>query len=108
MLAAIKDPGKAWRHVNFQVNLKNLNEVVGGYIEAVPNLLTEAVMYCNEEGKLHDLEPNFYVYQDAEMKQPFDIIVGSVIMFGPRDKDGNETDLTSELFEQTIKTIKDF
>lgn len=43
--------------------LKELQEIVGGYLEVVP-LLPGAVIVCNEEGKLKGLEPNLLVGGD--------------------------------------------
>ena len=50
----IKDPGKRPRHVHIENSLKNLQTTVGGYIETV-TLATDAVIICNEEGRLRGL-----------------------------------------------------
>jgi hypothetical protein len=36
--------------------LKELQQIVGGYIEKVPG--SEPIAYCNEEGRLHNLPVN--------------------------------------------------
>jgi len=105
MLAAIKQPGGIWRCLDIKPTLDNIRETVGGDIELVPNLHTKAIMYCNENGKISGLEPNFFVTNpDGTV---MDCIVGTVIMFGPSDGEGNETDLTSELFNKTTASVKD-
>lgn len=106
MKAAIKRPDQAWEHVDIIPNLANLQEVVGGYIEAVPNSYTDAIIYADEEGLLKDSQINFAVYENPYDDEPIAHIVGTVIMLGPRDEEGNETDLTMELFEKTIKCIE--
>ena len=50
----IKDPGKNPRHVHIENSLKNLQNTVGGYIETV-TLSDDAVIICNEEGRLRGL-----------------------------------------------------
>ena len=50
----IKDPGKNPRHVHIENSLKNLQNTVGGYIETV-TLSDDAVIICNEEGRLQGL-----------------------------------------------------
>ena len=50
----IKDPGKKPRHVYIENSLKNLQTTVGGYIETV-TLSEDAVIICNEEGRLRGL-----------------------------------------------------
>lgn len=107
MKAAIKLPGKDWEHVDvINANLDYLNKVCEGYIELVPNLFTNAVMYCNEEGKINNLPENFDIFRNNYNNDYVDTIVGNVIMFGPYDEDGTETDLTTELFEKTIQCIE--
>ena len=67
--------------------LEEISKIVGGSIEMVPNFHTEAIMYCNEEGKLQSLAPNFFVTNpDSEI---IDCILGPVVMFGPNDGDGD-------------------
>ena len=106
MKAAIKQPGMPWVHEDVKPKIEYLNEVCEGYIELVPNFHTNAIMYCNEEGKMLGFKPNFYIYETEFEGEPLDLIVGPVIMFGPSDDEGNETDLTMELFEKTIKCIE--
>jgi hypothetical protein len=103
---AIKRPGKDWEHKDIISSFTNLQAIIGGYIESVPNTYTNAVMYADEEGLLKNLNSNFLVYENPYDDDPIAHIVGTVIMFGPRDEEGNETDLTMELFEKTIKCIE--
>ena len=52
-----KRPGCPARHVWMSNSLEAFQRAVGGYIEAV-SLATDAVIVCNEEGRLMGLEPN--------------------------------------------------
>lgn len=66
----IFEPGKPGRIDFIQNKLKNMQRVVGGYIESV-HLTRELVCICNEEGRLLGLPENrrgicgtFFVAQD--------------------------------------------
>lgn len=67
--------------------------VVGGWIELVPNP-HDVTVYCNEEGKIHGLPPNYRAtHLFGAWLQPWDIIAGDVIVVGPPDEEGYDTDL---------------
>ena len=52
-----KRPGCPARHVWMSNSLEAFQKAVGGYIETV-SLATDAVIVCNEEGRLRGLERN--------------------------------------------------
>ena len=52
-----KKPGEQAELVEIDNTLKALQKEVGGYIETV-TLATDAVIICNEEGRLLNLKPN--------------------------------------------------
>lgn len=96
MRVLIKRPDEQYGHVcNISNRLENLQKTVGGYIETVH--LTEAadgmpiVLVCNEEGKLKDLEHNFYLWDDE--------IVGTVFLCGVNDGELSDLPLTFGLAE---------
>jgi len=74
--------------------LEDMQKLVGGYVEALPGK-HRAMLYVNEEGKLHHLPPNplanRLVRDWAIGMFPDDFIVGNVLVLGSCDKDGNET-----------------
>lgn len=75
----IKRPDEKYGHVtHISARLENLQNTVGGYIEAV-HVIRGVLLICNEEGKLNDLEPNMWLYGD--------LIRGTVIVCG---QDGEE------------------
>ena len=81
-----KEPGKEPRTMIVPNTLKMLQDLVGGYIETL-KIADNVVMIFNEEGKLLDLAPNFFVGAIA------DVILGPVIIAG---EDGDEFTSLSE------------
>lgn len=62
MKALKKSPRQPWREIEIENTLEALQAEVGGYIETV-TLGTDAVIICNEEGRLLGLEPSgFYTF----------------------------------------------
>lgn len=82
----IKEPYKDPEIKKIKKQLKQMQDVVGGYIEAIP--YKGAVLVCNEEGKLKSLEPN--------VDLGFDHILGSFFMVGDDEKNGDFKSLTDE------------
>lgn len=79
ILVVIKEPGKpAVVDPLFDNTLEAFQSAVGGYIECVPlGHGLNAVLVCNEEGKLLDLPLNISL--------GWDDIVGSVVVCGVRE-----------------------
>jgi hypothetical protein len=76
----------------FDHSLENLQTFVGGYIEAI-RVNDSITIWINEEGKLIELPPNFYLTnQDG---QAYDIVVGDVLIAGT-DHEGETVSLTDE------------
>lgn len=69
-------------------DLEDLTAIVGGFIEAI-NVTEDAIMYLNEEGKLHGLPFN-YSANALIRAAPFrlhggDFLVGNVVVVGTRN-----------------------
>lgn len=101
MRVLIVEPEKAPRLAYIENELEAMQEVVGGFIQTVRPLqfTDDAIIVCNEEGKLLDLQPNAYIcYEDGT---PYDVICGTFfICRAPED---------SEDFESlTDKQINDY
>ena len=64
--------------------LRELQELVGGYLELAP--VFGVSVYCNEEGAIKDLAPNVLL-------EHVGLVLGPVVVLGPVDADGNETPL---------------
>ena len=90
--AIIKRPDEKVGHVcNISHTLKNLQNIVEGYIEVVA-IEGNIVLICNEEGKLKGLAHNFII--------PYYTIVGTVIVCNVKGED------FADLPEGYIKTWK--
>lgn len=79
----IKRPDEKFGHMtNISTTLENLQKTVEGHIEMV-QIASEPhiVMLCNEEGKLRQLQPNFYFGHAFR-----DLICGTVIIAGADDE----------------------
>ncbi len=78
--AIVKRPDEPYGHVtNISNTLKNFQRIVDGPIETI-GLVKDAVIICNEEGKLRRLQRNFVMaYTHAPA---FDVICGEVAIVG--------------------------
>jgi len=78
----IKEPHQRPIIKQIENSLHTLNKIVGGYIEYVA--MTDTIgFFCNEEGKLMELEPNFQLMSG-------DIVCGTCIFF--RNGEDGETE----------------
>lgn len=76
-------------HLDAPPDLAFLKEGVGGYIEAVPKFEAldldgdrkRCVAFCNEEGKIHRLQPNFEAQRLWEAS--FGHLISSDFLVGP-------------------------
>lgn len=80
MRVILVQPKKEPELVEMGERLKDLQEAVGGYIEAVYPFEDEVCLICNEEGKLLGLEPNRPLYDDNG--HIYDYICGPFIVAG--------------------------
>ena len=110
IVAVIKKPYEKPETVAIDKGLKSLQEIVGGDIDVVyiPNI-DDIHGFCNDEGLLIGMEPNFYRpdYGDA--------IVGPAVFLGS-GADGDSISLTPEqvkrittyLEENSVKDFNEF
>lgn len=90
-----KKIGQEPKIVDIANTLESMQNMVGGWIEAIPVTNDGLVMFCNEEGKLIGLPPNFSL--------PGDTIVGDVV-FSRTDSSGGNIDIT----ENDMDAVKEF
>jgi len=64
--------------------LTQIQEVVGGWIEHVPIIMEGMYMYCNEEGKLKGLPPNWLATNLIDFD---DVICGDVVIMEEGDEE---------------------
>lgn len=90
--ALIVDPDGTFRETEIENELGAFQAVVGGYIEGVFGNV--ATIYVNEEGLLMHLPFNLLATHFARrvLQQPVDL-VGTALIVGPGDGDGNDTDV---------------
>lgn len=93
----VKHPGSDWKEVEI-VDYKDLQKIIGGFFQIVP-INDKLTLYCDEEGKIKELEGNLLWLDGGNI---VDVLVGPVILLGPVDSKGNHTDAT----EKTIKLLE--
>ena len=77
----ICEPGKQARVAEIDNTLEAMQEIVGGYIEAVyPEYNSSVALICNEEGKISGLELNRSLTDDDG--EIIDIIAGTFLVVG--------------------------
>ncbi len=98
MRVLIVEPGNKPYPKEIDGSLKSMQEVVGGYIEAVYPFEDEGVaLICNEEGKLIGLPPNRFL-RDEE-GYVFELVAGTFFLCeAPSDSESFES-----LSEEMIK-----
>ena len=79
VIVAIKRPGQRLEIAECIDDLKSWQAIVGGWLEAVPFGNNGIIMWCNEEGLLHNLPFNFKIAHH--------MIVGNVF-FTRSDEEG--------------------
>jgi hypothetical protein len=93
----IKYVGEKIGHYEWINNdLQALQQKVQGYIEIVPICNDpHIVLVCNEEGKIRDLEHNFYYKGDS--------IVGDVVICGTKGEDLDDVPITLDTWGALLK-----
>lgn len=92
MVVAIKEPGGAWERRSINSDLKTMQDIVGGWIEAV-TFSEDLIILCNEEGRIDNLPHHTALGQDW---------CGTIIAVG---SDGEEfASLTPRILESLIAT----
>lgn len=91
---------KSITNFTHETALSTLQKKVGGYVEALQLPSLELTLWCDEEGLLHNREPNFtatkIIYEHGYSSQE-SVIVGDVVITSDKvDEDGNILDMTNE------------
>lgn len=104
MKVVVVDPGKEAKIMEIANTLEDMQETVGGLIEEIHAFDDDAVIICNEEGKIRGLTPNRLI-RDANGK-PSDIICGTFfICYAPFESESFES-LSDELCEKYKEMFK--
>lgn len=82
-------------------SLSAMQEVVGGYIQAVYPFEEPVALICNDEGKLMGLPPNRALR--TESGEIYDIIAGTFFLCGAPPDSDHFADLTPEQIETFLR-----
>ena len=98
MTVLIVEPGKKPRKAEIDGSLEGMQQVVGGYIQAIYPFEDPVALICNEEGKLLELPFNRALRdEDGDI---YDIVSGTFFLCSaPPDSDSFEG-LSDELMEK--------
>lgn len=84
-------------------DLESIKAVVEGWIERVPSIDDEIdpkiTVYANEEGLIYNLPPNRNMLAIRALGLPQSVYAGNLIVLGPGDEDGNETDIPQDIID---------
>ena len=89
----IKQPGEPGMEMMIENSLKELQRIVGGYIQVIQPMQHLAVI-VNEEGKLMDLPPNIFYGGD--------LLVGTIIFVGVDGEDFTDVPITWDMWKRLI------
>jgi hypothetical protein len=81
-------------------SLESLQKLVGGYLERIP-LEVQVDVWCNEDGKLWELEENRWV---DSAKGPV-LLLGDFVILS-RNSAGEHIDLSNEEIERWLPRLK--
>lgn len=80
ILAVVVEPGKDAEIKEIDSDLKSLQSIVGGYIEAIYPFRDDVALVCNDEGKINGLPYNRFLLDNNG--RAYDIIAGAFIIVG--------------------------
>lgn len=91
------------------IKMDELRKVIGGYLEFLP--FFGGSVYINEDGKSLGLAVNMLATQlyntmSGRNLWPSDYLRGPMVIFGPNDGEGNDTDASDELIAAVNHTTK--
>lgn len=99
MKTLVVEPGKAPYRKEIGSDLKSLQHEVGGLIQALYPFEDEVAIICNGEGKLHNLPPNRFLYD--EEGNAYDLIAGTFLVVGLTEDDfGSLTEKQIEFYTE--------
>lgn len=98
MRALYKLPGERVEDLEVENTLEALQKLVQGYIEPV-TIKDDLVLIVNEEGRLRDMQPNFWITILE------DVVVGPAVFVG---QDGSEfTDISDQDADWLIRLFEE-
>ena len=102
MKIVVKNPNEAAEVREVEaLELRTMQEIVGGYVQMLPVEGIDVDLWCNEEGKLEGREPNIAI---AGPEGVFDIVVGTAF-FAEGDDEGDEVGLGDDKVEMLLDAL---
>ena len=95
MKILLLNPNEPPVSTDIEGDLKSMQTVVGGYIQAVYPFEEPVALVCNEEGKLLGLEPN-RLLRHPEIGTVYDVIVGTCFLCSAPPDSENFESLTDD------------
>ena len=106
IMAVLVQPGKEATVIECSTELRELQKLVGGYIEAARLLEDKnAVIICNEEGKLMGLTPCRTIFDKHGNK--LDIVCGSFLVVCAEPEDDDFSSLPEDLQKKYLSLFKE-
>ncbi len=107
MKIIVVEPQKPAYTKEIEPGLELLQREVDGFVEALYPFADEVALICNEEGKLHNLPPNRFLY-DEETGEAYDIIAGTFLVVGlTEDGFGSLTEKQIETYLEMYSKVPD-
>ena len=113
MQAIIIQPDGTYQQVECtrEGSYQTIKDAVGGWIEAVTSENGKLTFWCNEEGKLHGLEPNraatYLWWATAPFMKGQDILVGPIVLTGGADPAGETLGLDDDQVTIILDYLED-
>ena len=99
MRILLVEPGKSPKEADIGSSLQDMQDIVGGLIQAIYPFEEAVALICNEEGKLLGLPPNRFLCH-PESGEPYDIVCGTFFLCAaPADSENFES-LTEEQIQR--------
>lgn len=104
MKVLVIEPGKQPIAKEIGNTLKDMQAIVGGYIQAYYPWMDEVAIICNDEGKIMGLPFNRPIF--GEYGELVDIIAGTFFLCGAPMDSGKFTDLPEDLIEHYTRMFQ--
>lgn len=104
MKVLVIEPGKQPVAKEIGNTLKDMQRMVGGYIQAYYPWMDEVAIICNDEGKIMGLPLNRSIF--GEHGELVDIIAGTFFICGAPMDSGKFTDLPEDLIEHYTRMFQ--
>lgn len=104
MKVLVIEPGKQPVVKEIGNTLKDMQRMVGGYIQAYYPWMDEVAIICNDEGKIMGLPLNRSIF--GEHGELVDIIAGTFFICGAPPDSGSFTDLPEDLVEHYTRIFQ--